>query len=535
MSDPNDQIPGEPVSNETSPSCALSLPDQNRNLVLFACCTGLQYLAAPVLYVGVTQAALCEQLKADIRTSNLPATLFFAMTAAPALFAWAFPYVSWLKRNLVTCYLATAAMLAVMAWVLIVPCSSSVRLAVVITQGAVSGIFMPAAIAFLWEAVGRGTEESRRGLALSLAFGAGPLLAVAGSLGSQLLLSGEVGTIQIEGLVYPWNFACLFGAGVPVMCLAAFLASRFVVPLPEQEASRAPFSSVADLSLGILLGLGALYLYHTAPDDVKDEDASRVAAEQAADADNESARNDTDAEAGRTAISTHELIGHVLLFVAGCLFVHHFRDILSQRQLLLATIVTVLLYSGNTIPSNMNLYSSEVLKDLGDKVQGEDVAGYQNTLRFGFKVVAGFLLGLLLTKTNPRAGILMTGSIFVAAQLWAIFATGLAWLIAFGIYGAGELIGVYAPNYILSASRESQIRRNMAFVTMLMVPAAPTGYLFGAITDYIHRHDITAFGTTSSRAFGFQASFATCAALMTLGLILAVCVLPKNPQRHDAE
>ncbi|MBX3440274.1 MAG: hypothetical protein KF861_22480, partial [Planctomycetaceae bacterium] len=72
------------------------------------------------------------------------------------------------------------------------------------------------------------------------------------------------------------------------------------------------------------------------------------------------------------------------------------------------------------------------------------------------------------------------------------------------------------------------------FVTMLMVPAAPTGYLYGAIADFITTRGITGFGVTNSRALGFQASFAACAALMTLGLILAVCLLPKRPHRESA-
>jgi MFS family permease len=498
----------ETASDSTPvPTCPLSLGQQNQNLLLFASCTGLLYLAAPVLYIGVTQASLCAQLGAKARTANLPATLFFAMTAAPALIAWAFPYVSYLRRNLVACYSITGCMLALMAVALIVPISNDVRIAFVILQGAVSGACMPAAIAFMWEAVGRGTEASRRGLALSLAFGAGPVLAVVGSLCSQLLLSGQLGPWKIEWLKYPWNFASLFGAGVPVMALAAFLASRFIVPPAKAKEAREPFGKVADLCAGIAIGLVALLLYEM----------------------------------------EFDLVGHVLLAVAGLLFIHHFRDILSQKQLLLATIVTVMLYSGNTIPSNMNLYTKEALRVETTAVPGESqveqetdstddlpakYAGYQNTLRFSFKVVTGFLLGWMLTKTNPRAGILMTGGIFIAAQVWAILATGTAYLIAFGLYGAGELVGVYAPNYILSASRESQIRRNMAFVTMLMVPAAPTGYLFGAIADYITDHDIIAFGATSSRAFGFQASFAVCASLMTLGLILAICLLPARPKQE---
>ena len=495
----------QPSDADAAPSarCPLDWPRQRRNMVLFASCTGLQYLAAPVLYVGITQASLCERLGADARVSNLPGTLFFAMTAMPALIVWLFPYASYLKRNLVICYSVTATMLAVMALVLVLPVSNDVRLGFVIAQGAVSGAAMPAAIALLWEAIGRGTDESRRGLALSLAFGAGPMLAVVGSLASQLVLSGEMGGWKIEGLPYPWNYACLFAAGAPAMALAAFLASRFIVPLPEVDAVREPFTKVADLCAGILCGLGALLLYFHGID-----------------------RPGPLAPFGLS----YDNAGNLLLVLAGLLFARHFRDILARRTLLIATVVTVLLYCGNTIPSNMNLYTSQVLGDLP-----QNYAGYQNTLRFSFKVVAGFLLGWLLTKTNPRAGILLTGSIFVAAQLWAIFATGTMYLVAFGIYGAGELVGVYAPNYILSASPPSRMRRNMAFVTMLMAPAAPTGYLFGAISDHIRENDITAFGATDSTTFGFQASFAVCACLISLGLILTLCLLPARPERDAVD
>lgn len=466
-------------------ACPLGEAEQRRNMLLFAGCTGLQYLAAPVLYVGVTQAALCEQLGANDKLSNLPATFYFAMTAVPALIAWLFPYASYLKRNLVTCYSIVATMLGVMAMTLIIPLPTNARIGFVILQGAVAGMAMPAAIAFLWEAIGRGTDQSRRGLALSLAFGAGPMLAVVGSLGSQLLLSGNVGSLQITGLEYPLNFAALFAVGVPAMLLAAFLSSQFVVPPPKVEAVRESFAKVSDLCAGIGIGAVALTCYYF---DVA-------------------------------------LIGHVLLVIAGVLFVRHFRDILSQRVLLLATIVTVLLYSGNTIPSNMNLYTEIVLDDLP-----QNYAGYQNTLRFAFKVVAGFLLGWILTKSNPKAGILLTGGIFIAAQLWAIFASSTAYLIAFGIYGAGELVGVYAPNYILSASRQSQMRRNMAFVTMLMAPAAPTGYLFGAISDYFQSTEIAVFGVSATEGVGYKLSFAACAALMLCGLVIAVLLLPSRPE-----
>lgn len=496
---------GSEVGTDLSPAvsaaiplhvCDLAWPQQKRNLVLFAACTGVQYLAAPMLYVGITQASLCEKLGANARTSNLPATLYFAMTASPALIAWLSPGIAVLKRNLVLCYLITAAILGSLALVLSLPVSNAVKLGMVILQGAVSGAVMPAAVAFLWEAIGRGSDESRRGLALSLAFGFGPLLAVAGSMCQVALLGGELFGWTFTGIEYPWGFVALFGAGAPIMLLAAFLASGFVVTKPDQDLSRAPASSV----VGLLLGIPSMF-------------ASLAAFELA-----------TLESAPLVAANVWNGAGYACLVLAAAALIYHFRSILTQRVLLIATVVTILAYSGNTIPSNMNLYTQSVLD-----ASPASYAGLQNTLRFGFKMAAGLVLGWMLTKTNPRAGIVATTLVFIAAQLWAMFASGTAYLVAFGLYGAGELVGVYAPNYILSASRSSEMRRNMAFVTMLMVPAAPTGYLYGAIADSVRKSGLTMFGITDSTALGFQMSFAVCAAMMLAGVIIAMLFLPKRP------
>ena len=117
----------------------------------------------------------------------------------------------------------------------------------------------------------------------------------------------------------------------------------------------------------------------------------------------------------------------------------------------------------------------------------QDYAGLQNAIRFGFKVVAGAPARLAPDQDEPRAGILVTSCLYVAAKAWAIVATGTWYLLAFGLYGAGELVGVYAPNYILSASRPSRMRRNMALVTLMMAPVAPAASLFGAISDRVGR------------------------------------------------
>ena len=498
-------------ATETLQSCSLPWPAQRRNLILFAACTGMQYLAAPVLYVGITQASLCDHLGADARTSNLPGTLYFAMTAMPAVIAWMSPRVSSLKRNLCLLYGISAVMLAVLGIVLALPVSNQFKLEIVVLQGGVSGAVMPAAIALLWEVIGRGSDESRRGLALSLAFGAGPLLAVAGSFGQTALLGGDLFGLHFDGLSYPTNFIILFAAGAPVMASAALLSQFFVITPVELEPQREPVSAVVGLLIGIALSIAAIVLvqYAGAPPDAI-VDSGDLAPETS------------------TGMSVARTIGLVCTIGAACAFVHHFRSVFQQRTLLIATVVTILVYAGNVIPSNMNLYSSEALGDLPEKY-----AGVQNMLRFGFKVVAGMSLGWLLMRTNPRAGILATSSIFLAAMLWAMLVTGPWYLIAFGIHGAGELVGVYAPNYILSASRRDELRRNMAFVTMLMVPAAPAGYLYGAIVDGVKQAGWTAFGL-SSVSLGFRLSFLVCALLILSGIVLAILFLPAKPKPNPS-
>src|SRR5437868_6396179 len=102
----------------------LSVSQQTRNVIVFSACTGLQYLAAPVLYVGMTQAALCKRLGATPQTANLPESAFFVMTVAPVLLAWWFPGVGLLKRLLTVCYCSAGIALAAVALALVAPISN---------------------------------------------------------------------------------------------------------------------------------------------------------------------------------------------------------------------------------------------------------------------------------------------------------------------------------------------------------------------------------------------------------------------------
>lgn len=422
--------------------CPLADGQQTRNLLLFAACTALQYLAAPIGYVGVTQASLCRELGASDAVANLPATFYLGLTFSPAIIAWLVPYIAWLKRNLVTCYAITALSQAMVGLVLLTPTSDEFKIIIVIAQSAVFGITGPTAIAFLWEVIGRGTAEARRGLTLALAFGIGPLFAVLGSFGSQLILEGS-SPPQSQGAESQrvYQFALLYAAAAPIMAMAAILSCLVIVPRPETDAVRQPFVPAV---------FGGLI------------------------------------------------------------------DFLRNPVLRMATIVTILLYAGNTIVSNMNLYSEQVF---GDAPMLH--AGYQNATRFFFKMIAGLALGWLLNETNPRAGLLATGLIFLASVLLAMVATAETYLLVFGLYGAGELIGVYAPNYILSASNKQDMRRNLAFVTMMMAPAAPAGYLFGKISG--------AFGDWWGKTAGFKMSFAVCDVVMMTGIVLAALKLPARP------
>jgi hypothetical protein len=366
-------------------------------LILYGINTGLLYLGSPVIYVGVVQASLLNRLKASDTVANLPLTFYLALAVTPLLVAWYYPYVSHLKRIIVSGFAITAASSAAVPAVLLLDTPDWLKIFVVLLQGAVMGAAVTVAVTFMWEVLGRGVAEARRRASLALAFGVGPILAVLASLGSQLLLKGtmgpwdlpgvgQVGPITLPGMEYPWNFASLFAACTPIMALAAFLSSRFVIPLPAHELTRQPF----------------------------------------------------------------------LAGVFGCI-----GDFFRNRVLCLAAVVTILIYAGTQIISNLTLYTETALG-----TPPEQSAGFQNAARFTCKTAAGLFLGWLLTRTNPKAGMLVTSACALLAVVWAMFVPGTWFLLSFGLLGMGELYGVYGPNYILSASPKAHMRRNMSFSTM---------------------------------------------------------------------
>ncbi len=436
------------LESDSMRDTTLSRSQESRNVALYTLTNGLTYLSAPVVYVGIMQASLCNGFGSSDTVANLPTSAFFLATMLPIVVAWRFHTVSAVRPVLFASYSIMAVAGAIVAAVLYWPMPVWLRLATVVVYGGMIGLGMGIRNVFIWEVVNRGMSPTGRGLAYSLAFGIGPLLAVAGSLGAQLLLTGEVDlpwissssgivmkTFSLAPLSFPLNFALLFGATVPILGVAAALAGCFVLPPAMSEAPRPPFVSS-------LISVGS--------------------------------------------------------------------EIRQDRVLLFAVLAYLLVDAGFTITNNMALYTSEALGK-----PPEDFAGYQNALRFSFKMAGGLLLGWLLVRTHAKMGMLVTGGLVLAGIAWVLLTPNNAWfLICFGLMGAGELYGVYYPNYLMNRSHPDRVRHHMALLQLLSLATALVPAGFGAISD----------------EFGLHASFVVAAGVVGASLALIAFGLPSNPR-----
>ncbi|MFV2066190.1 MAG: hypothetical protein ACC645_04365 [Pirellulales bacterium] len=415
---------------------------QRRNIVLYVIKWCLVYFSAPVLYVGFIQASLCKRLGASDFVANLPSAAYLLLAAFPIIMAWAVPQVRHLKRVMTIGIALTGVMGGITAIVLWLPAPNWLRIGVVIAHAAIVACSWGTAWVFEWEFLGRGISESRRGLLFASTYSIGPLFAVVGSLGAQLIINNEVfGWTQYfwREIPYPINYTVLYGATLPLMLLAALLVSFFSVPLPAVEVKRKPFLS------GVLGGLGRF---------------------------------------------------------------------ISYRLMFTACVAYLLIYSATTIQNNMVLYTREAVG-----LPEDTFVGYQLALRFGCKIFAGLMLGWILKRANPRMNLFVTALFIIASIVWILaveplFGGGLLFLVAFGLSGAGELMGCYYPYYVLCLSPKSQMRRNMAFVMLLSAPVGFAPALFGFISD----------------TWSLTASFWTSLAIAAGAFVLVGCVLPDRPR-----
>ena len=408
--------------------CPLEVREQIRNVILVAVNTGLCYLASPVLYVSVVHAALCKELGASDKVCNLPAMAYLIMSALPLFVAWYFPYVYLLRRILVVCYGSLAVMTGIVAAALLMPVPVSLQLTLIVVHGGVVGGARTVAVAIEFEVLGLAVAPERRGTALGLAYGAGPILAIVGSLVSQLLLTGELGPLAIAGLDFPHNFVVLFTATVPCMALGAYLSSRFVIPLPVREAVRQPFRTGVFGGFGRFLGQRVVLL------------AMIIAVLMMA---------------GYQIISnmglyTKEILGEVPAKYAGFQNTTRFA-FKAVTGLFLGWLLT------RTNPK-MGLFVTAL-------------AGLASVL-WAIVVPREWILFGFASSPTPAAG-----------ETWIGGAIPL-FLLSFGLMGSAELFGIYITNYILCCSPRSEMRRYMAFTMLTLFPAAPAGFLFGGISDH---------------------------------------------------
>src|SRR5262249_45348350 len=110
----------------------------------------LIYLAAPVMYIDVVQAALCNKLGAGPTVANLPASAYFFGSFSPFFFSWLVPH-RMIRTVAVVAYATTAVLLAVVCALLVLPVSDSARIGAVIGQGLVQGFAGSISFIYMWQ------------------------------------------------------------------------------------------------------------------------------------------------------------------------------------------------------------------------------------------------------------------------------------------------------------------------------------------------------------------------------------------------
>ena len=112
------------------------------------------------------------------------------------------------------------------------------------------------------------------------------------------------------------------------------------------------------------------------------------------------------------------------------------RQFVLNRPVLMAVVIYIVVASGgNAILSNVSMHAKDVLGATTETV------GLQMFLRFGFKAVAGGLLGWFLAKTEPRATLLATTFLLLLGMGWALASSGWWYMAPFGLLARGSCTG----------------------------------------------------------------------------------------------
>jgi MFS family permease len=224
-----------------------------RNATVFFITWQLMFLAAPVIYVGVVQAALCDKLGASPTIANLPASAWLLGYIAPFFLTYFIPLR--LEASVVVWTNAVSAVsMALVCAALLLPVGNAIRIAFVVGQGLVYGILGSLSGVYIFQCLGRGTTTEGRAKTLKWTYTAGPIIAVIASVGAQYVLNRGISVLP-----YPYDFALLYSIGVPCLAGVAFVSRRYELP-PAEEPEQQPFIPYIAESLRKYLRLRYLVL-----------------------------------------------------------------------------------------------------------------------------------------------------------------------------------------------------------------------------------------------------------------------------------
>jgi MFS family permease len=111
------------------------------------------------------------------------------------------------------------------------------------------------------------------------------------------------------------------------------------------------------------------------------------------------------------------------------------------------------------------------------------LVGIMMALRYGGKSLSSYRLGRLNLRWGMRAPVIATIVLVLVGVLWAWTVHGYLYLVGFGLLGAGELGGVYFPNYVLATSKVSDGARNLSVLALTSIPVGLSPVIYGQLTD----------------------------------------------------
>lgn len=208
----------------------ISAEMDRRNGLLFLICYSLLFFAAPVVYVDIVQASLCNKLGASAMVANLPNAMYLLGGIAPLFCSLLLPHR--LEQSAVVAANGiTAVLIGLVCLTLILPAPTWLRILVVVTQGLIQGFSGATSLVFTWQCLGRGTSTQGRARTFKRTFALAPLFAVLGSLGAQYILNRG-----FLAITFPYDFGLLYGLAFLCMATVSALSLLYrLAPVPDEE------------------------------------------------------------------------------------------------------------------------------------------------------------------------------------------------------------------------------------------------------------------------------------------------------------